>query len=533
MSMLLHEWVIRQAEHAPDRIAVSLGADALTYGALDDTSNRLARLLHDAGVRPGDRVALLLAKSPTAVAAIVATLKAGAIYVPLDPASPAPRVAKMLASCEPHILLADRVGADVAAHGLRSGLLANRPRLGWLDAGAPPPGCAPVFRAADVCDTPPSVRLAPARADHPAYLMYTSGSTGAPKGVVITHTNVSHFVRWANRYFGVGPDDRLSGHAPLYFDLSTYDIFGTFAAGAHLHLVPPALNLAPARLVRFIRDARLTQWFSAPSVLVYMASFDAVRYGDFPALRRLLWCGEVFPTPALRYWMQRLPHVRFTNLYGPTEATVASSYYTVPTCPRDDREVIPIGTACDGEELLVLDERLVRVPPDAVGELCIRGVGLSPGYWRDAEKTRAAFLPNPYGTAPGDRIYSTGDLARVDERGLHYFLGRRDSQIKSRGHRIELGEIEAGVQAIGLARECAVVAVPTDGFAGALICCAYVPDRQAATPEELRRRLRETLPTYMLPSRWLALDALPRNANGKTDRPRIRELFEHREAVAH
>src|SRR5206468_830593 len=225
------------------------------------------------------------------------------------------------------------------------------------------------------------------------------------------------------------------------------------------YLVPPDLSLFPTRLADFIRSNQLTQWFSVPSLLTYMANLDAIRFGDFPDLKRLLLCGEVLPTPTLIHWMRRLPHVRFTNLYGPTETTIVSSYYTVPICPTDEREPIPIGTACDGEELLVLDGQLRPVAPGDIGELYIRGVGLSPGYWRDLEKTRSAFLPYPGGAGPQDRIYKTGDLARRGADGLVYFVGRADTQIKSRGYRIELGEIETALHSLPGLRESAVVAI--------------------------------------------------------------------------
>jgi acyl-coenzyme A synthetase/AMP-(fatty) acid ligase len=257
-----------------------------------------------------------------------------------------------------------------------------------------------------------------------------------------------------------------------------------------------------------------------------MAKYDVVNRGDFPALQRLLWCGEAMPTPTLIYWMKRLPHVRFTNLYGPTEATIASSFYTVPGVPRDDRESIPIGTPCDGEELLVLDEQLHPVPPGEIGDLYIRGVGLSPGYWRDPEKTRAAFITRSAAADMEDRIYKTGDLARIGEDGLIYFLGRADSQIKSRGYRIELGEIEAAANATGWLRECAVVALASEGFEGHTICCAYTPLPGAdVTPASLREKLKSLLPAYMLPTQWRAFDLLPKNANGKIDRPALREAF--------
>ena len=229
--------------------------------------------------------------------------------------------------------------------------------------------------------------------EDPAYIMFTSGSTGVPKGVVITHANVGHYLRWAVDYFGLTVSDKMSAHPPLHFDLSVMDIFGALGVGAELYLVPHEINLLPNKVADFIRSSALTHWFSVPALLNYMAKFDVVRPNDFPALKRILWCGEVFPTPSLIYWMKRLPQVAFTNLYGPTEATIASSYYTIPACPEDEKSAIPIGTACSGEELLVLDETLSPLPAGQIGDLYIGGVGLSLGYWRDPEKTQTASSP--------------------------------------------------------------------------------------------------------------------------------------------
>ncbi len=505
MTSLLQHWVMEQTERRPDATALVMGGDSLTYGQLDALSNQLARTLKAAGCERGDRVCFLLPKSPLAIVSMLGILKADCIYIPVDPSSPAPRVAKIVQSAEPRVIL-----AGSRATPLLDELLVDERRrasaaVGWLDAEGAAVGehVVPAFSLADV--------------------------RRAPTGPLDSRS----FVEWAKRYFGLGPTDRISGHPPLHFDLSTFDVFGTFAAGAQIHLVPPDLNLLPTALAQFIRAAELTQWFSVPSLLSYLTKFDVVKFNDFPTLRRLLWCGEVFPTPVLRYWMARLPHVTFTNLYGPTETTIASSYYTVPSCPDDDRAAIPIGSPCAGEELLVLNERLERVPPGEVGDLYIRGVGLSPGYWRDAEKTRVAFLSNPFSSDPADRIYRTGDLARIGEDGLVYFLGRADSQIKSRGYRIELGEIETALHALTCVRECAVVAVATDGFEGTAIGCAYVPSPGVTvTPGELRHALAKVLPAPMLPSRWMAYDGLPRNANGKFDRRLLQEAFASNEAVA-
>lgn len=510
MTGLLQDYAASAAANDPSRTALVMGGERVGYGELEERSNRLARLLLERGCEPGGRVALLSAKTPAAIVAMHAVLKAGAAYVPIDVASPAARVGKILTAAEPRLLLADPSAAALVEE---------------LD---------PQLPVAAVEENPGGRSAEPleplAGPQDMAHILFTSGSTGAPKGVVITHAMVSAFVDWAVSHFGTSSDDRISGHPPLHFDLSTFDIYATLCAAAELHLVPGELSLNPRRLAAMIRDSALTQWFSVPSVLTYMAKFDAVEQHDFPHLERLLWCGEVLPTPVLVHWMKRLPHVTFTNLYGPTEATIASSFYTVPECPSDETQPIPIGKACAGEELLVLDqERMTPLPPGQIGDLYIGGVGLSPGYWRDEQKTAEAFVVD----SRGQRIYRTGDLAQVDEQGDVHFLGRADSQIKSRGYRIELGEVETALNAIAEVRECAVVGLDTGGFEGTAICCAYAPG-DSLEPVELRRRLGETLPSYMLPSRWKGLDALPKNVNGKIDRRALRERFaeEAEEAAA-
>jgi acyl-coenzyme A synthetase/AMP-(fatty) acid ligase len=197
----------------------------------------------------------------------------------------------------------------------------------------------------------------------------------------------------------------------------------------------------------------------------------------------------------------------------------------VPACPAAPDAAVPIGAACDGEELLVLDEKREPAPDGAIGDLCIRGAGLSPGYWRDPEKTAAAFQPNP--SMEGDRIYRTGDLAHRGADGLIYFVGRADTQIKSRGYRIELGEIETALNSLNDLREVAVVAIQAGGFEGSMICCAYAPaaESQDVTPVTLRKAIARLVPSYMLPHRWMRYDSLPRNANGKIDRPALRDRF--------
>jgi amino acid adenylation domain-containing protein len=526
MTARLSDYVTTQAQRRPDATAIDANGSRLSYGELDARSNQIARQLRDAGCRPGDRVCLLSPKTAAAIAAIVGIYKAGCIYVPLDPASPASRLYKIASASEPAALLLTPQAARLADEIL--GIDDNvRPVVGSLDDAVAGVHVRSRFTWADVGRQPSSPVEAGCTDADAAHILFTSGSTGHPKGVLITHASVARFIEWANAYFDVQSDDRVSGHSPLAFDLSVYDIFGTFAAGAALYPVPPELNVFPNKLAQFIRERELTQWFSAPSVLSYMTQFDVVGFGDFPALRRVIWCGEVFGTAPLRYWMTRIPHATFTNLYGPTEATIASSYFRVERCPAEGAPPAPIGRACPGEELLILDESLNEVADGELGEICIAGVGVSPGYWGAPDLTAAAFLEwvDPSGAVR--RIYRTGDLGRRSAAdGLIHFAGRRDSQVKSRGHRIELGEIESALQLLPVLRESAVVAVTTEDFGGTVVCCAYVPRSGiAVTPAQLRRELAALVPAYMLPSQWKAFDRLPLNGNGKTDRNVLKRSF--------
>ena len=489
-----------------------MGPERLSYAALDERSNRLARLLLDHGVNRGDRVCLVQPKAPVAVVSMLATLKAGAVYVPVDTASPAARIDKIVTAAAPRVMLAS---ADA------SGLLARMTtdaRVISVDGAIDGADAGPTdAQGYDAQPLPTTTQPSDA-----AHLLFTSGSTGTPKGVVITHAMVDAFLEWALPYFGFRPGERISGHPPLHFDLSTFDIYGSLSAGAELHLVPRDV-LLPHQLASFIRDSALTQWFSVPSTFAYMVRGDAIRQGDFPSLKRILWCGEVLPPAVLVHWMRRVPHCSYTNLYGPTEATIASSYYTVPGIPDDETTPIPIGRPCGGEDFLVLDDALEPVPDDEIGELYIAGAGLSPGYWRDEEKTRAAFITHP---RTRQRLYRTGDLGRRSPDGLLHFIGRADSQIKSRGYRIELGEIETVLGAVPGIAECAVVGVASGDFDGTAICAAWASRAGAELDQrQLRTALADALPTYMIPTRWLNLPQLPKNANGKIDRPALRDSF--------
>lgn len=526
MSRRLHDALTRSAEQDPEKTAAVFKNRRLSYGEWERASNRLARALRNAGCVRGDRVGLLLPKSLEILIGMFGALKADCIYVPLDTSSPAARLGRILEAADCRCVLALHSATPLLVE-----LLRGSASVGWMDLPKEDQSGELAedriaFPWPEVQSLSPEPVPSSSTEQDVAHLLFTSGTTGAPKGVMITHSNALRFLDWAVPYFGMESNDRVSAHPPFHFDLSTFDIHGTVRAGAELHLVPPELNLLPGRLADFIRDSRLTQWFSVPSILTHMAKSDAVRQNDFPSLKRLLWCGEKFPTPGLIYWMKRLPAVGFYNLYGPTEATIASSFYRVPACPLDETAETPIGEPCSGERLLVLDEKLQPVTPEERGDLYIGGVGLSPGYWRDPARTAEVFVQDPSISGPEGRIYRTGDLARWTKNGDLCLLGRSDSQIKSRGYRIELGEIEAALHSLPGIQAAAVVAIDCLAFEGTTICCAWVPAPGGeASPAALRRSLAKLVPSYMIPSQWMPLERMPLNGNGKTDRRSLKEKF--------
>lgn len=528
--MMIYDHLRTRSFKNGEQTALTYKNEHISYGELESVSNRLAGLLIKSGLKPGSRVGLYMEKRPKAISAMHGVSKAGGIYVPLDTQSPASRVSKIIKSSKLSLILVDHQSQQSFQEIQKlNSYIKNIPWAWWSEKPIQPVyDKPPRFFYSDInAETDTSHQVIRSE-DSAAHILFTSGSTGQPKGVVITHKNINSFISWATTHFDMKPGERVSCHSPLHFDLSTFDIYGAFASGSHLFLVPADINVNPKKLADFIMDNQLDQWFSVPSVLNYMARFRAIPPGGFPNLKRLIWCGEVFPVPALQYWMKNLPDTMFTNLYGPTEATIASSYYTVPDVPADDEE-IPIGTACAGEKLLVLDENCKSVKKGEKGDLYIAGCGLSPGYWQDVEKTNSAFIWYTDEFGEQERIYKTGDLASFHENGLTYFHGRSDYQIKSRGYRIELGEIETALGHNNLLREYAVVPVKKEGFEGTAIGCAYVGKNgqdNGAIPPALKKILINKIPGYMIPHYWREFKKLPRNGNGKIDRKKLSLFFE-------
>ncbi|MDP8959989.1 MAG: amino acid adenylation domain-containing protein, partial [Actinomycetota bacterium] len=424
MSYLLHHLLEASAQRHPEALAVADGSRTISYGELDRRANQVARLLAELGVERGDRVGIYLEKSLEAMLGIYGTLKAGASYVPLDPHAPVARAAYIAGNCQMRALLSSRQQADAWQE-----VADGAPSLGGVvmldgheeEVGEAPSGVKLFDRRAleAMAEGPAAVRSIDADL---AYILYTSGSTGEPKGVMLSHRNGLAFVEWAAQEFAVGAEDRLSSFAPLHFDLSTFDLFAAALAGASVHLVPRQASMFPMQVRQFLEGNQISVVYVVPTVLTMLVQRAKLEVGDLPALRAVLFAGEVFPTKYLSRLMMLLPHVEFANLYGPTETNVCT-FYRVPEPPPEEDPPISIGRAIDNVDTFVVTDQGTRGQPGEAGELYVRGSTVMHGYWGDPQRTARSRVGHPFAEQLADPVYKTGDLVVEGEDGNYTFLG--------------------------------------------------------------------------------------------------------------
>jgi amino acid adenylation domain-containing protein len=482
-----------QASRAPRAEAVILGEQRLTYAALEDRANQLAHYLQSRGVGPEAIVGICIDRSLEMIIGLLAILKAGGAYLPLDKNYPLDHisyllkdssVAIVLTSSDTHEMFAS-CGVQTLDINPDSAVIANQPK------GAPKGG---------------------ADAANLAYLMYTSGSSGRPKGVGVTHANISRLVLNTN-YVQIAPRDVFLQLAPVTFDAATFEIWGALLNGSRLVLYPPDAMLDLQKLKRVIHENSVgVLWLTA-------GLFNSIVDADIDILSpvtQLLVGGDVVSAPHVRRLMERLNECRVINGYGPTEGTTFSVCFPIPDTSAIERKV-PIGRPISNTTAYVLDADGQLLPVGATGELYIGGAGLSRGYFQRPDLTAESFVPHPFG-GHGERLYRTGDMVRYSEDGLLEFVGRIDFQVKVRGHRIELEEIEAALLTMPGIRQAAVLARPDPRGDKRLV--AYVVGAGQGGPDlkVLRENLSLRLPGYTVPSVFVVLNALPLTANGKVDR---------------
>ncbi len=517
VSTTLHGRVLDAVQRHPDRPALEVDGKTLSYAELGDRACAVAATL--AAHRPDDAVPLtcvLGSRSAASFEGILGALCSGHGYVPMLPSYPAARLALMIDRAEARTLVVDAEGAKqlgavlprvkrdlivlVGDGRVPEGVAADNPRHTVVERDA--------LLGADQWQEP---EVSP---DDIAYLLFTSGSTGEPKGVMVAHRNIVRFLDVVTERYALVADDRFSHVFEVTFDLSLFDLFGAWTNGGCLCVPDARQRMLPAA---YVVDSGLTVWFSVPSTALLMKDTRTLVPGAFAGLRASLFCGEALTLPVAEAWAEAAPNSVVDNLYGPTELTLACTEYRLHADSRAEAEgdVVPIGSPLPQMRAKVVDEALHDVAPGETGELIMAGPQVALGYWRDAERTAAAFVVPP---GHSETFYRTGDRVRKPHgEGPLLFLGRMDHQVKIRGFRVELGEVEAAVRDEAGVDAAIAVGWPLAAAGGAEGIVAFVDDAAVDT-RALKRRLADRLPRYMIPKSIRIIESFPLNANGKIDR---------------
>ncbi|WP_416398937.1 amino acid adenylation domain-containing protein [Allohahella sp. A8] len=504
----------RQVAQHPQQVAAVCQGEALSYFELDQRANRLAHALIAAGAQPDTLVALLAERGLPLLTMMIAVLKAGAAFQPLDINHPPQRLGEVL-----------RLGGAAV-------VLTSTQSAALLDQLMPALDVVPVCLVAEdlwlADDSNRAVEqpVSSATPDSLAYVIFTSGSTGTPKGAMVEQRGMLNNIYGKIPALGFEAADRLAQTASPAFDISIWQFLTAPLLGATVHILPDAITREPAQLLKAIDDEAITLMEVVPSVIRAMLA-DCPAEASLTSLRWLMSIGEALPPALCRQWFERFPQVPLLNLYGPAECADNIGYHPITEAPAEICQHMPIGRPTANNQLYILDEALRPLPIGVPGEICTAGMGVGRGYLNDPERTAVAFVAHPL--TPGARFYRTGDIGRYQSDGVIEYLGRRDQQVKVRGHRIELGEIENRLSAHPAIQTAVVLAQPDARGETRLIAywqarTAEAESLQAVSIDALREYLADTLPAYMLPAVFLRLDELPLNANGKLDRKALSQI---------
>lgn len=481
----------------PDKTAFADERREMTFAQVHRQSRAIGTFLHRRGIEK-QPVVVFMSKSPEEITAFFGVITAGDFYVPIDEEMPSTRINLILDNVQAKLLICDAATRQAAE------ALSFQGEIVLYD---------------DICDGEIDGEALQRIYDRaidtdPIYIVFTSGSTGVPKGVAACHRSVIDYIEQLSEVLEFGEDTVFGNQTPLYFDACLKELYPTLKFGATTWLIPRELFSIPVKLVEFLNEHKINTICWVVSALTMISAFETFRTVVPEYLRNIAFGSEVFPIKQFRKWREALPNARFTNLYGPTEGTGMCCYYKVER-EFQDGEAIPIGRPFKNTEILLLNEQNQRAGGGEEGEICIRGTSLTLGYYNDFERTGEAFVQNPLNTAYPELIYRTGDIGRLNERGELVFVSRKDYQIKHMGHRIELGEIEANVNLLEPVKIAGCVYDDTRGR----ILLYYVGE---LTEKELAETLKDRLPRYMMPNRIVRLESMPFTANGKIDRVALR-----------
>lgn len=477
---------------------------------------QLARFLADSGVRHGDRVGVYMSRKLESAIAIYGIMKAGAVYVPLDPLSPSGRTSFLLQDCGIQHL----VTTPQQKRGVRALLKED-------------PGITSIIGLSDIEEvrTTPWETIYSTSLDgyEPlkileqdlAYIMYTSGTTGAPKGIMHTHYSGLSYARLSAELYDVKPTDRLANHAPLYFDISTFGYFSGPLAGACTVIIPDAYTKLPASLSELIEKEKLSIWYSVPLALIQLLTHGVLEKRKLDSLRLVLYGGENFAPKYIAKLMEHCSNARFCNVYGPSEVNQCT-YHFIDTLPEGDAQ-IPIGKVWENTTYKILDENDNGVQEGEAGELVIRSATMMKGYWNNQKLTVASLYKEISNSGLENVYYRTGDLVKLSEEGALLFLGRNDGQVKIRGHRVEIGEVESVLAKHESVQEAVVVAFRGQADEKGLLA-AVIPEVDGLLDNEnMLEYCKRTLPPYAVPDEIYIMDNFPRTASDKIDRSEIKK----------
>jgi amino acid adenylation domain-containing protein len=434
-------------------------------------------------------IAVFLPKGINAISAFIGILYSGNYYVPLDVSSPIDRINSIIKDLGDCLIISSTEYKNKT-------LDSNISNIIYID-------CLDNNHREDYNDI---IDL------DPAYIIFTSGSTGKPKGVVVSQRGVIDYIKWAIETYDVTDKENICSQAPLYFDNSTLDLYLMMFSGASLHIVPEIFYSFPVKLLDYIIQKDINFVFWVPSVLVNISKLNLLERVKLICLKKILFAGEVMPTPHYNYWKTHLPDSLYSNLYGPTEITVDCTYYIVDRV-FSNHEPLPIGKQCENTNVLIINEENKLCKIREKGELCVRGSSLALGYWNCREKTNSVFLQNPLHNNYNDLIYKTGDIVYLNEYDEIIFVGRKDNQIKHMGYRIELGEIENAIISYNKVENVCVI---YDEQSSNII--AFVETNYEIDLKTLNNHILKFIPKYMIPHKYIMINELPKNNNNKIDR---------------
>ncbi|PXX40333.1 amino acid adenylation domain-containing protein [Undibacterium pigrum] len=523
---LLISGFLNAARNHPNSNALWVDEQVYTYAELLLRVARISRTLgREIKNAHQQRCAVLVERSITAYASVLGSLLAGMSYVPLNAKFPAQRNLRMLELSSSTSIVVDERSMDAAKEILQAypdPLMVLMPETDSLPTWAASASQHTYILKRQLAEADTANLALPQKANAVAYVLFTSGSTGLPKGVAVTNDNASTYVANIIERYQPGPGDRFTQFFDFTFDLSVHDIFVSLSSGACLYSVPGRVMMMP---LKFVQQHELTHWFSVPSLAACLKRYNALRPGILPSLKYSLFCGEALPTSLAQDWQPAAPNSVIENLYGPTEATIA---FTVYPYQADDQRiaalpVVPIGTPLPGQEVVILDEHFAPVADGETGELYLGGSQLAQGYWENTELTRQRFLNMRFEGKQASRWYRTGDLASHDAQAGLLYGGRIDNQVKIRGYRVEVQEVEAVIRRLGGSDLVAVVPWPlaADGSVQGLLAygCGFT-----VSSMEILKACTLQLPAYMVPQDLIELRKMPFNSNGKIDYPALQKM---------